>query len=117
MADQQQLKRLLQGVKDWNTWRKQHPGIRPDLKGAHLEGAHLEGADLSEALLNRAHLSEAHLEGAHLIRAHLSEADFREAIVGETIFGNVDLRTVKGLETVHHWSPSTIGTDTLLRSE
>src|SRR5206468_4404800 len=39
------------------------------------------------------------------------------ARVGWTIFGNVDLRTVKELETVIHVGPSTIGTDTLLRSE
>ena len=37
--------------------------------------------------------------------------------IGRTIFGDVDLRTVKGLETVKHRGPSTIGTDTLLRSE
>jgi len=34
-----------------------------------------------------------------------------------TVFGNVDLRTVKGLDILHHSSPSTIGIDTILRSE
>lgn len=33
-----------------------------------------------------------------------------------TTFGNVDLRTVYGLETVKHLGPSTIGIDTLYRS-
>jgi TIR domain len=33
-----------------------------------------------------------------------------------TIFGDVDLSTVRGLETVHHWGPSTVGIDTLYRS-
>jgi hypothetical protein len=37
--------------------------------------------------------------------------------VAWTIFGGIDLRTVKGLETIIHRAPSTIGTDTLLRSE
>src|SRR5437762_2366407 len=97
MADQQGLDLLLKGVKKWNVWRKQHPRIHPDLK--------------------RANLSEAYLSEAYLSGADLSGADLSGAGVGQTIFGNVDLRTVKGLETVHHFDPSTIGTDTLLRSE
>src|SRR5438067_1538786 len=102
MAYQQQLKRLRQGVKDWNVWREQHPDILPDFSNADLSNADLSGADLNEA---------------DLYAANLSGADLSGAIVGQTIFGKVDLRTVKGLETVFHWSPSTIGTDTLLRSE
>ena len=37
--------------------------------------------------------------------------------IGWTIFGDVDLRMVRGLKTVKHDAPSTIGADTLLRSE
>jgi hypothetical protein len=37
-------------------------------------------------------------------------------MLGTTI-GNVDLRTVKGLETIVHFGPSTIGKDTISRSE
>src|SRR2546428_721241 len=51
------------------------------------------------------------------IHLDLIEADLTGATIGRTIFGNVDLRTVKGLETVIHRGPSTIGTDTLLRSK
>jgi hypothetical protein len=46
----------------------------------------------------------------------LSGADLNRAHVGETIFGALDLRTVKGLLTVVHRAPSTIGTDTIVRS-
>ena len=46
-----------------------------------------------------------------------TQTDFSHARIGWTIFGNVDLRTVRGLETIIHRSPSTIGTDTLLRSK
>ncbi|HEY6407880.1 MAG TPA: TIR domain-containing protein [Ktedonobacteraceae bacterium] len=62
--------------------------------------------------LSRADLSLADLSGADLYRAILTEA-----IVDETIFGNLDLRTMKGLETIHHDGPSTIGTDTIMRSK
>src|SRR5437764_925199 len=97
MADQQQLDLLRQGVTDWHAWRTQHPDIQPDLSGADLSGADLRKANLSFA--------------------NLTYADLSEAQVGLTIFGSVDLRTVKGLETVRHFSPSIIGTDTLLRLE
>src|SRR6266536_2659944 len=97
MADQQQHDLLRQGVEAWNTWRKQHPEILIELSETILSGA-----DLSEANLRRANLSRADLTGAN---------------IGETIFGNIDLRATRGLETVTHDAPSTIGTDTLLRSE
>ena len=38
------------------------------------------------------------------------------ALVDITNFGNVDLRFAKGLETVKHWGPSTIGIDTTYKS-
>src|SRR2546429_75123 len=47
----------------------------------------------------------------------LSRAYLSKATIGFTVFGNVDLRTVKGLETVTHSGPSTIGTNTISRSE
>src|SRR3989442_1694450 len=125
MADQQQLDLLRQGVTDWHVWRTQHPDIQPNLSGAQLSGAdlgkaHLSAANLSEANLtytnlSSADLSEANLRYANLSGANLTYADLSEAQVGLTIFGSVDLRTVKGLETVRHFSPSIIGTDTLLR--
>ena len=122
MADQQQLDLLQQGVEVWNAWRDQHPEILiklsgTDLSGAHLSRAHLIDAYLIDAYLSGAHLNGAHLSRAHLIDAYLSRADLSGARVGWTIFGDVDLRTVKGLETVIHEGPSTIGTDTLLRPE
>ena len=57
------------------------------------------------------------LIGTILTKANLSRADFYQAVVGFTIFGDLDLRTVKGLETIIHEGPSTIGTDTISRSE
>lgn len=163
----QQLKRLKQGVDIWNVWRKQHPKVYPDLRGANLRETDLRGADLheshldyaifdeanlSEANLSRAHLGEASLVIANLYRANfsyakllrtdlsycdlseanlsyayldyaifnhtnVSGANFNKAQIGEGIFTDIDLSTVKGLETVRHTAPSSIGIDTILRSE
>src|SRR6266516_2558294 len=97
------------------------------LSGADLVNALLSGADLSGAILNRTDLSGAILDGAILDGAILDGAildgaDLRGAIlngatIGRTIFGNIDLRMVKGLETVIHRGPSEISTSTLSRSQ
>src|SRR6266566_8014370 len=43
--------------------------------------------------------------------------NLRDAIVGYTSFGDVDMSVVKNLETVKHQGPSTIGIDTIYRSQ
>jgi uncharacterized protein YjbI with pentapeptide repeats len=92
-----------------------------NLREAHLEGAHLERAYLERAYLDSAHLERAHLEGAnleraHLERAHLEGANLRGASCYSTIFADVDLSAVGGLDSIEHNGLSTIGTDTLIRS-
>jgi uncharacterized protein YjbI with pentapeptide repeats len=113
-----------------------------DLSGADLSGADLSGADLSGANLREAKLVEADLRGADLRGAKLVEADLRgadlrvaklveadlsEAVLGgadvtscwcwRTRFDAVDLSEVKGLETITHTGPSTVGVDTLIKSK
>ena len=73
-------------------------------------------ANLTEADLHGADLSAAFLIEANLIRANLLGADLSDAFTGYTTFGDNDLSDVKGLETVHHDGPSTIGIDTIYRS-
>ena len=117
------------------------------LKGADLRGAGLWAATLNEANLNEANLTSASLVRANLSRANLimancSRADFGEAdltgagllgtdlykanllktrltaaTVGDAVFGDNDLSSVEGLESVHHSHPSTIGIDTIYRSK
>lgn len=82
-----------------------------DLRDINLSNANLRGADLSQAYLNKADLSATHLSGADL-----ENADWTDAVIGWTIFGDLDLRSVIGLETVKHDGPSTIGLDTIYRS-
>jgi uncharacterized protein YjbI with pentapeptide repeats len=106
--------------------------IGADLSGASLRVADLRWADLSEAQLRKADLRGAdlrmanfkrsNLKGADLMYASLDETDLREsdlthAILDHTIFSNIDLREVKGLETVTHHGPSTIGIDTVYQSQ
>lgn len=111
---------------------------KASLGGADLSGANLCGANLSEANLNEANLSTADLSGAELrlaflgsadlshadlsgaeLRsaflgsANLSHTDLSRASIGWTTFASNDLSTVRGLETVVHRAPSTIGVDTL----
>jgi len=108
-----------------------------DLSYADLPGAYLINADLSRANLSRANLSHTELNnvklidadlinadlshtdlsGANLSLANLSLANLSRAALRSTVVGNVDLRTVQGLDTVKHYGPSTIGTDTLERSQ
>jgi hypothetical protein len=87
------------------------------LLGADLSGANLTGANLTGANLTGANLTGVYLVGANLGTANLSGANLTGAYISYTIFGNNDLSNVKGLETVRHYSPSTIGIDTIYRSQ
>ena len=110
---------------------------RADLLGADFASASLHAtilwaADLSDANLSKADLSHADLLGTNLSGADLSGADlggtlfrgtnlqgtsFRQAKIGYTVWSDVNLGLARGLETARHFGPSTVGTDTLLRSQ
>jgi hypothetical protein len=97
-----------------------------DLRSAYLGWANLTQVDLAtahllEANLRNVNLSGANLRGATLLsadlsRANLSGADLSEATVGWTLFTEIDLSAAKGLETLQHTGPSTIGIDTIYKS-
>jgi hypothetical protein len=86
--------------------------IRANLIGANLIGADLTRADLSGADLRCAEIFDVNLSGAKLNETNLSMVE-----VGVTIFSDVDLSEVIGLLHVIHLSPSTIGIDTLYKSQ
>ncbi|MGD0693981.1 MAG: toll/interleukin-1 receptor domain-containing protein [Terriglobia bacterium] len=103
-----------------------------DLSGANLMGAdfrlaNLTGADLGRAFLsntnlalsrlNGANLGWTDLIGANLTQAELDGADLSNAFVGATMFANSDLSSVKGLGSMRHFGPSTIGIDTIYKSK
>lgn len=108
---------------------------------ANLSGADLTGADLMRANLTAANLRNANLEGANLQDAFLMGADLRGANLSETslyysvfalnelkdtnfskanmdstVIVDCDLSECRGLNTIHHSSPSSIGIDTIIRS-
>jgi TIR domain-containing protein/pentapeptide repeat protein len=152
MANDEHLQILKRDTIEWTLWRRDHPKIVPDLRGADLRGirlsrvylgyanlddANLGGADLSGANLryarlnranlrnaylryadfNGAHIEGANLSGADLYSADLSGANVNSAIAVGTIFANIDLRKVKGLESIKHVGPSEISISTIYRSE
>jgi len=90
---------------------------RADLSRANLSRAHLIRANLHRATLSGADLSEADLPWATFSRADLKAANLERALVEETVFGDVDLSVVKGLDTVKHLGPSTVGIDTIYKSK
>jgi hypothetical protein len=87
-----------------------------ELRDANLTDASLFGADLTAVDLSRAQLVEADLRFAIISGAELRGANITGAILGETILADVDLSGVEGLEAVVHERPSTIGIDTIIRS-
>ncbi|MGO8819242.1 MAG: toll/interleukin-1 receptor domain-containing protein [Terriglobia bacterium] len=94
--------------------------VRANLISANLREAALQGADLTEADLGMANLrgsnlSRAILSETDLRNAELDNSDFTDALIGLTVFGDNDLSTVRGLETVRHLGPSTIGIDTIYK--
>jgi uncharacterized protein YjbI with pentapeptide repeats len=92
-----------------------------NMRGAVLAEADLRSADLWLADLLGADLTNARLDMAMLVRTSFAEAilqgtDFNASTMANTILADVDLSTVRGLEAVTHAGPSTIGTDTIVRS-
>jgi hypothetical protein len=87
------------------------------LYGANLRKADFMMANVRKADLRQADLREANLGMANLDEAELGRADLSGAMIGWTAFGNCDLSDVKGLDTLRHVGPSTIGIDTIYRSQ
>ena len=85
------LAELKQGVRHWNAWRLDSPGVRPllfdadlrrevtglaDLNGIDFSNANLIGVNLSGVQLINANFHEANLGGANLSDAILEGANF-----------------------------------------
>ena len=85
---------------------------RSDLHRAWFQDVKLELADLARANLREAGFSRVNLAGVNL-----AGADLHGTRVGWCLFADTDLRGVFGLDTVRHDGPSTIGIDTVLKSQ
>ncbi len=89
---------------------------------ANFNQATLFGADCYTARFEGADLSKADLEKSYLYRAFFRNTNFTDAnltgaLIGATSFDDCDLSTVKGLGSVTHQSPSSIGIDTIYLSK
>jgi uncharacterized protein YjbI with pentapeptide repeats len=85
-------------------------------RGTDFSEADLRGVNLQGALMSGASFRGADLTSVNLSNADLDDTDFKDAKMGWATFGNNDLSSVKGLEYVIHYGPSTVGLDTLYRS-
>ncbi len=85
--------------------------IYADLKGTIISSSYLVDADFSNADLRHAMLNDI-----DFVDTNLSGADFSKTTMWDARFADVDLSNTKGLESVTHWGPSTIGIDTLYKS-
>ena len=88
-----------------------------NLYKGNLSHASLAAADFTDVNLDAANLMEADLTFTNFSGADLTGADFRGATMGWTVFAETDMSGVIGLEDVYHVGPSTIGIDTLFKSE
>jgi uncharacterized protein YjbI with pentapeptide repeats len=86
-------------------------GSHADLSGADLENSDLSGADLSHANLTRANLKGVNFTGANLEGANLTQS-----LLQWSLLVDLDLSQVNGLDTVQHYGRSSIGMDTIGRS-
>jgi len=89
---------------------------RADLRASDLRGAVLRNTDLRGADLRGADLRGAYLRQTNLTGAQLRGSDLTKAYLLQSTVSDVDLSDVKGLETVIHLGPSSIGVETLLKS-
>ncbi len=80
-------------------------------------GARLNRADLTRANLAGANFTSTELLETTLNGTDLANVNFSRASIGFTVFAQVSLQNVKGIESVYHRGPSTIGVDTLFRSK
>lgn len=92
MAYKELLQILLQGTREWNAWRQNHPEvIKPALPSMPLSGARLSRANLSFADLHFADLRRADLSGAIFYEANLSRAHFSRADLSFANLSGADL--------------------------
>ncbi len=96
MANREHLQPLMAAMASadislWNQWRKDNPGLSPDLGDVDLSGANLRFADLSDTDLNRATLTNANVSVADLRRSRLTNADLSGANLNGTNLTGADL--------------------------
>ncbi len=108
-------------TKLWGTNLSRSTLRRADFTGADLNGAKLAHADLSYTNFRGANFSDADFSKALFSHTNLSHsdlrgADFRDSRMEWSVFADVDLSRAKGLDSILHRGPSTVGIDTTYQS-
>lgn len=88
-----------------------------NFRQAQCCNANFSGADLSLTNLMGANFDGSELSRADLFGAWVDHCSFNAAQAEETLFANVDLSLARGLETIVHAGPSTVGIDTMYASK
>lgn len=78
MANREHEIKLNQGVEVWNKWRKDNPGVMPDLSELELWGLDFDGVDFSHTIMSHTNLSGTTLQYANLQFAYLNYANLVE---------------------------------------
>jgi uncharacterized protein YjbI with pentapeptide repeats len=86
---------------------------RSNLNRAYLNETNLNDSNLSEADLSGANLGGSGLLDANLNRTNLNGVNFSTSIFGNTLITKIDLRKTQGLESITHYFPSSLSTDTI----
>lgn len=82
---------LKQGVRIWNQWREDNPGILPELSEENLGGEDLSGADFRGANLAYANLIRASLWGTDFRLANLTGANLNGTDLSGANFGGANI--------------------------
>ena len=93
-----------------------------NLSWANLKDANLSKADIGFAYLMNANLNNANLDGAILFGSALIHSDLTGTIlvgtiISGTVFVGVDLSGTIGLNSARYMGPSSVGIDTIYRSD
>ena len=88
-----------------------------NLSDSSLIRANLTEANLSYADLSRVKFNNAFFRGAFLNQTSLNNADFNNSVFYFTTFGNINLSEARGLELASHYGPSTLGLDSIYKSQ
>lgn len=83
---------------------------------AFLVRTDLSSAELHFTRLPASYLTEATLTGAHLWEVAVDKTDFSRAHFGLTLIAGCNLSGARGLQSVVHEYPSTVGVDALLET-
>ena len=91
MADANHVAMLNHGVNAWNTWRKSHPDVIPDLSGAWISKLDLRGIDFRNVKLNKVRLRKSDLTQADLSDARLQWANLSKTTLIQAKLLGADL--------------------------